>query len=123
MPEQATIDDFGGKERVYRHFTFYKDPAKFWRAIEYYKNMEKFMKQSLYDSGLTTDDNEPPLVLENEKAVMVRLCCKASGRRISVYSGMKHEEGMIHKVKGIPIVSHKTDNTGQFLRENNNGQN
>ena len=72
-------------------------------GIEIYHRMEKFIKDTLYSSGLTTDDNYPPLIQDKGKEIVIRIIAKPVGTRVDIYSGMKQNSKTITDVKGMKI--------------------
>jgi hypothetical protein len=86
----AQIIDEGGKERIVRGFNFIKDPIKPQSAMEIYTKHIPFIKQTLYDSGLTTDDNFEPKIQDYKDSVLVTIIGKKVGTRMS--KGRKDKE-------------------------------
>lgn len=117
--EKFPIEDRNeGGERILRFFNFFKPPHFKIDAYEIYKMHERFIKESLVNSGLTTDDNYPPLIFDEGKRVLVRIVAKISKVRPSkfIYEGMHYDEGAVKKIDNAKIVAHKPKSAVKLLK-------
>ena len=121
-PETPIMDTGTGAKRVIRIFVAPKmSKTVGMHANEVYDALLPFIKDSLYASGLTTDDNHAPEIMEAEDHFKIIIVAKPVGTRMDIYEGMREGEGTVKNIAGAKIISHKTDNINTLLARKPNG--
>ena len=122
-PNVDIIDTGTGEQEVWRLFDFIIPPEQ-WTLTpeECYKMNEVFIKDSLWQDGLTTDDNYNPgyKILKNDLQYIIKIIviAKPNKKREFTYEGVKEGQGGFAKKgrSGMKRTFHKTDNINTLLQ-------
>lgn len=118
-PPEASplIQDTGtGDQKVLRTFQCKHPPGvEIPPGEEVWKAIQLFVQQGLFKSGLTTDDNYQPVIHQSNRLTVITVVCKPSGRRLTIYDGMKEGQEVANNIGGQFIKAVKTDNINTLL--------
>jgi len=119
-PNVEIRDTSQGKERIIRVFNIMKPPGDKRTGEQISREIQPFIKDTLFRSGLTTDDNFAPRILEKGDRISIIVVSKPSSFHPNIHEGMKSGQGNIDNLKGLKIISHKTDNINKLLNDSAN---